>query len=87
MLLTQVERVDLSHNLIKKIDNLQLCYNMVFLNLEFNVISDLTDITQYVGNIKFLILRHNRIESTSGLDMLYAVENLVLKSHSLATDL
>jgi Leucine-rich repeat (LRR) protein len=68
--LSAVQQIDLSHNLIERIENLQFCYSLEILDLSYNKISTLENAVETLGNLKILILRHNKITSTLGLEVL-----------------
>jgi Leucine-rich repeat (LRR) protein len=77
------KKIDLSHNLISQIKNLQMCIKLESLDVSFNRIADLTNIRQMVGGIKILNLRHNNISDTTGLDKLYSLEKLDLSHNTI----
>lgn len=64
-----LRRLDASHNNIKSIENLQFCYNLEYVDLGFNFITNLTDVAKYLGNVRVLILSNNGLTSLSGLEV------------------
>lgn len=82
--LTKVVKLDLSHNLLQSVRNLQHCINLESLNLSFNRVKDLSEVYRYIGNIKVLNLRNNFISSTDGLDRLYSLERLDISHNQIA---
>ncbi len=75
--------MDLSYNIISKIEYCQYCYQLSRLNLSFNRISSLEDIHFWLGNIRTLILRNNQISSTEGIQRLIAIEELDLSHNQI----
>lgn len=85
MLLTMCASVDLSHNLIERIENLQFCYNLSSLDLSFNRIRSVHSSVHFLGNLKSLMLRGNGLSSTLGLEKLLGLERLDLRENSLSS--
>ena len=83
-LLVAVRKIDLSHNLISSVKNLQSCWKLEFLTLAFNRIADVSNINQMVGNLKILNLAHNSITTTEGLEKLYSLEQLDISNNLIA---
>ncbi len=81
-LLSMVEDLNLSHNRLTMIENLERCSTLTSLNLAFNRLQSLPNVNRVLGNVTTLILRNNIIFTTSGLERLYALETLDL-SHNL----
>ncbi|KAA0711996.1 Nischarin Imidazoline receptor 1 [Triplophysa tibetana] len=82
-LIPAVEFLDLSHNELTSLENLQHLYNLVHLNLSFNKLTVLEGVHTKLGNIKTLILAGNQMETLSGLSKLYSLVNLDLSSNKL----
>eukprot|EP01119_Soliformovum_irregulare_P000176 TRINITY_DN10127_c0_g1_i1.p1 TRINITY_DN10127_c0_g1~~TRINITY_DN10127_c0_g1_i1.p1 ORF type:complete len:1018 (+),score=363.99 TRINITY_DN10127_c0_g1_i1:80-3133(+) len=80
-----VKMVNLSHNLLTRIQNFEYCYNLTFLDLSYNQITSTKGINGVLGNLKILILRNNRLTTTVDLDKLYALEVLDLSENSIST--
>ena len=76
--------LDISHNLISKIENLENCIDLSYLNIGFNRISSLAEVNMTLGNIKHLILKSNAISSAEGLDKLYALHTLDLSDNIIS---
>ena len=79
----RVETLDLSENLIRRVQFLQGCISLTTLDLSNNNISDVTDIAQQLGNVRTLVLRHNRIRATQGLEALLGLEELDLAENAI----
>ncbi|XP_012521221.1 PREDICTED: nischarin [Propithecus coquereli] len=77
-LIPKIEFLDLSHNGLLVVDNLQHLYNLVHLDLSYNKLSSLEGVHTKLGNIKTLNLAGNLLESLSGLHKLYSLVNLDL---------
>ncbi|KAM9593101.1 nischarin isoform 1-T1 [Trichechus inunguis] len=78
ILIPKIEFLDLSHNDVLVVDNLQHLYNLVHLDLSYNRLSSLEGVHTKLGNIKTLNLAGNLLESLSGLHKLYSLVNLDL---------
>ncbi|XP_067252557.1 nischarin isoform X1 [Chanodichthys erythropterus] len=83
-LIPEVEFLDLSHNELSVVENLQHLYNLVHLDLSFNKLTILECVHTKLGNIKTLNLSGNQLETLSGLSKLYSLVNLDLSSNKLA---
>ncbi|KAL7843154.1 hypothetical protein AOLI_G00246660 [Acnodon oligacanthus] len=83
-LIPEVEFLDLSHNELSLVENLQHLYNLVHLDLSFNKLTVLEGVHTKLGNIKTLNLAGNQLETLSGLSKLYSLVNLDLSSNRLA---
>ena len=83
--MTNLRSLDLSHNIISKIENLEYCINLSYLNLGFNKISNTLDVNFTLGNIRILILKSNGISELDGLDKLYTLEKLDLSENLIST--
>ncbi|XP_056129521.1 nischarin [Lampris incognitus] len=80
----KVEFLDLSHNLLSSIDNLQHLYNLVHVDLSYNDLRVLEGAHTRLGNIKTLNLAGNQLDRLTGLSKLYSLVNLDLSSNQLA---
>ncbi|XP_048110185.1 nischarin isoform X3 [Alosa alosa] len=83
-LIPQVEFLDLSHNELSHVENLQHLYNLIHLDLSYNNLAVLEAVHTKLGNIKTLNLAGNRLETLSGLNKLYSLVNLDLSNNKLA---
>uniref|UniRef100_T1JDN5 PX domain-containing protein n=1 Tax=Strigamia maritima TaxID=126957 RepID=T1JDN5_STRMM len=80
--LSHVEILDLSHNLISTIDHLERSSYLTTLDLSFNRFSNLSDdLHTKLGNIVSLRLTDNTIESLKGFRKLYSLVELNLKNN------
>ncbi|XP_065100571.1 nischarin isoform X1 [Paramisgurnus dabryanus] len=82
-LIPAVEFLDLSHNELSSVENLQHLYNLVHLDLSFNKLTVMEGVHTKLGNIKTLNLAGNQMETLSGLSKLYSLVNLDLSSNKL----
>ncbi|XP_029907273.1 nischarin isoform X3 [Myripristis murdjan] len=82
----QVEFLDLSHNQLTSVENLQYLYNLVHVDLSYNGLKVLEAAHTRLGNIKTLSLAGNQLERLAGLSKLYSLVNLDL-SHNLLAQL
>ncbi len=73
-MLPGVRSINLSHNRIAIVSNLEYCYSLERLDLSHNLISSLDDVFVVLGNVHQLNLSANYITSTSGLERLYGLE-------------
>ncbi|TSM44108.1 Nischarin [Bagarius yarrelli] len=83
-LIPAVEFLDLGHNSLSLVENLQYLYNLVHLDLSYNQLTVLEGVHTKLGNIKTLNLAGNQLETLSGLSKLYSLVNLDLSSNRLA---
>ncbi|XP_060766914.1 nischarin isoform X3 [Neoarius graeffei] len=83
-LIPGVEFLDLGHNFLSLVENLQYLYNLVHLDLSYNKLTVLEGVHTKLGNIKTLNLAGNQLETLSGLSKLYSLVNLDLSSNKLA---
>ncbi|XP_053339984.1 nischarin isoform X3 [Clarias gariepinus] len=83
-LIPAVEFLDLGHNCISLVENIQYLYNLVHLDLSYNKLTVLEGVHTKLGNIKTLNLAGNQLETLSGLSKLYSLVNLDLSSNRLA---
>nr|XP_012626978.1 nischarin isoform X3 [Microcebus murinus] len=82
-LIPKIEFLDLSHNGLLVVDNLQHLYNLVHLDLSYNKLCSLEGVHTKLGNIKTLNLAGNLLESLSGLHKLYSLVNLDLSNNRI----
>ncbi|XP_023611419.1 nischarin isoform X9 [Myotis lucifugus] len=82
-LIPKLEFLDMSHNGVLVVDNLQHLYNLVHLDLSYNKLSSLEGVHTKLGNIKTLNLAGNLLESLSGLHKLYSLVNLDLSNNRI----
>uniref|UniRef100_U3EK83 Nischarin n=1 Tax=Callithrix jacchus TaxID=9483 RepID=U3EK83_CALJA len=80
-LIPKIEFLDLSHNGLLVVDNLQHLYNLVHLDLSYNKLSSMEGLHTKLGNIKTLNLAGNLLESLSGLHKLYSLVTLDLRDN------
>ena len=86
--------------MISKLANIQYCINMAELDLSFNRLSTMAHCNELIGSILYidilnyfvhskdirvLLLRHNALESTEGLDKLYSLEHLDLADNAISS--
>ncbi|KAK3536515.1 hypothetical protein QTP86_013838 [Hemibagrus guttatus] len=83
-LIPSVEFLDLGHNSLSLVENLQYLYNLVHLDLSYNKLTVLECVHTKLGNVKTLNLAGNQIETITGLSKLYSLVNLDLSSNKLA---
>ncbi|XP_062842649.1 nischarin [Trichomycterus rosablanca] len=83
-LIPAVEFLDLSHNCLSLVENLQYLYNLVHLDLSWNKLTVLQGVHTKLGNIKTLNLAGNQLETLSGLSKLYSLVNLDLSRNRIA---
>ncbi|KAM9813727.1 LOW QUALITY PROTEIN: nischarin [Neosynchiropus ocellatus] len=83
-LIPKVEFLDLSHNQLSSVENLQYLYNLVHVDLSYNSLQVLEAAHTRLGNIKTLSLAGNQLEKLTGLTKLYSLVNLDLSSNRLA---
>jgi hypothetical protein len=81
--LSALEVLDLSYNLISRVENLQFCYCLVQVNLSHNRIRSVQNTVETFGNLKFLNLSGNELESALGLEKLLGLERLDLSDNQL----
>ena len=72
-------------NKLKSIDMFQDCTNLEILDLSFNEIDHVTDINMAIGNVTKLNLAHNLLESTDGLQKLFALQDLDISHNSITS--
>nr|XP_056707645.1 nischarin isoform X1 [Euleptes europaea] len=82
-LMPKIEFLDLSHNDVPLVENLQHLYNLVHLDLSYNKLVTLEGIHTKLGNIKTLNLAGNLLERLCGLNKLYSLVNLDLSNNKI----
>jgi hypothetical protein len=75
--------IEMRHNKLKTVDMFQDCTSLEHLDLSFNEITQVRTIHLVLGNVRKLALANNSLESTEGLDSLYALEELDLSNNLL----
>ncbi|XP_061147380.1 nischarin isoform X1 [Syngnathus typhle] len=83
-LIPEVEFLDLSHNCLSSVENLQHLYNLVHVDLSYNKLCILEGAHTRLGNIKTLSLAGNQLERLTGLSKLYSLVHLDLSHNQLA---
>lgn len=83
-LIPKVEFLDLSHNQLSTVENLQHLYNLVHVDLSYNNLRVLEAAHTRLGNIKTLNLAGNQLDQLTGLTKLYSLVNLDLSHNQLA---
>ncbi|XP_061252748.1 nischarin isoform X1 [Bos javanicus] len=82
-LIPKIEFLDLSHNGVLVMNNLQHLYNLVHVDLSYNKLSSLEGAHTKLGNIKTLNLAGNLLRHLSGLHKLYSLVNLDLSDNRI----
>lgn len=82
-LMPKIEFLDLSHNDVPLVENLQHLYNLIHLDLSYNKLTTLEGIHTKIGNIKTLNLAGNHLEKLCGLSKLYSLVNLDLSNNKV----
>lgn len=80
-LLPCVESLNLSHNRISRIENLESLPRLSELDLSHNIIAELGPLHTKLGNMRCLLLAGNKIESLAGLSRLYSLVELDLSGN------
>lgn len=81
--LSALEVLDLSYNLVSKIENLQFCFRLVHLNLANNRIRSVENTVATLGNLRVLNLASNGLESAYGLEKILGLERLDISDNQL----
>ncbi|XP_067424219.1 nischarin isoform X5 [Emydura macquarii macquarii] len=82
-LIPKIEFLELSHNNVSLVENLQHLYNLIHLDLSYNKIALLEGVHTKLGNIKTLNLAGNLLQRLCGLNKLYSLVNLDLSSNKI----
>ncbi|XP_074860937.1 nischarin isoform X2 [Carettochelys insculpta] len=82
-LIPKIEFLELSHNDVSLIENLQHLYNLIHLDLSYNKLALLEGVHAKIGNIKTLNLAGNLLERLCGLNRLYSLVNLDLSNNKI----
>uniref|UniRef100_A0A8C0H7S9 Nischarin n=1 Tax=Chelonoidis abingdonii TaxID=106734 RepID=A0A8C0H7S9_CHEAB len=82
-LIPKIEFLELSHNDVSLVENLQHLYNLIHLDLSYNKLMSLKGVHTKLGNIKTLNLAGNLLERLCGLNKLYSLVNLDLSSNKI----
>ncbi|XP_056391863.1 serine/threonine-protein kinase 11-interacting protein [Hyla sarda] len=84
-LLNSLRILDLSHNVIKDCGSyLKVLSELQYLNLGYNLLTSVPELSvQSCAQLHTLILRHNQLSSTSGLEHLYNLQHLDLSYNLL----
>ncbi|GFS06975.1 nischarin [Elysia marginata] len=91
-LLQNLERLNLSHNLIESIQNLQWLSQLTYLDLSHNKIRHLDSLHTKLGNLKCLLISHNCLENlheislapSTGFAKLFSLQTLDISHNSIA---
>ncbi|CAL1271006.1 unnamed protein product [Larinioides sclopetarius] len=84
-LLTSVQKIDLSHNEIELIENMETLSELCILILSHNKIQDLDHLHTRLGNIHSLNLSSNLIKCLHGLSKLFSVSELRLENNLISS--
>lgn len=80
-LLPAVQILNLSRACIDEVEYAERCVRLDCLNLSFNRFRSVRSLPTRLGAVKRLVLRGNELESTVGLERLYALEGIDLASN------
>jgi hypothetical protein len=83
--LKQLQSLNLSHNIITKLEGCPFCSSLFEIDLSFNHIASTSHINEVIGNVKYLNLRTNKLTKTKGLNKLYSLERLDLSDNLITT--
>lgn len=67
--LNNVREIILSHNNLKSLNNFQYCYQLEYLDVSYNEITQVGDCTEYLGNVKYINLSHNNVATVVGIEV------------------
>ncbi len=81
--LPNLVNLNLSHNSIGKIENLQNCSALNYVNLSYNRIFDLTYLDRSLGKVITIDLSYNRIDNLHGIEHLLAVKDIDLSGNKI----
>ncbi|GFQ91919.1 nischarin [Trichonephila clavata] len=84
-LLSSVDKIDLSHNEIEVVENMETLSKLSVLVLSHNKIQDLEHLHTRLGNIHSLNLASNRIKYLHGLSKLFSVSELYLENNLISS--
>ncbi|GFN84539.1 hypothetical protein PoB_001104500 [Plakobranchus ocellatus] len=84
-LLPNLESLDMSHNVVESIQNLQWLSQLTFVDLSHNNIRHLDSLHTKLGNIKTLRISHNRLERLHGFAKLFSLQTLDISYNSIST--
>jgi hypothetical protein len=77
----QVRILDLTRACLTAVEHVEPCVRLDCLNLSFNCFRSVQSLPARLGAVTRLVLRGNELESTAGLERLYALEGLDLASN------
>ncbi|XP_059153644.1 uncharacterized protein LOC131939378 [Physella acuta] len=83
-LMPNVEKLNLSHNAIESIQNLQWLSQLTYLDLSHNNIRHVDSLHTKMGNVKIVKLAHNRLESLHGFAKLFSLEKLDVSHNKIS---
>ncbi|CAH1782631.1 unnamed protein product [Owenia fusiformis] len=83
-LMPKVGHLDLSHNVLERVDHLNYLINLTYLDLSYNKLTTLDSLHTKLGNVKTLNLAGNKLESLAGLSKLYSLENLNISENEIS---
>ncbi|CAG5131179.1 unnamed protein product, partial [Candidula unifasciata] len=84
-LIPNVEKLNLSHNSIESIQNLQWLCALTHVDLSHNNIRHADSLHTKMGNIKCIRLAHNELESLHGFAKLFSLQILDVSFNKIAT--
>ena len=84
--LRALQRLDLSANQIERIEGLAACSQLQHLDLGHNRIASAAHVHAELGNLRSLVLCHNRLDAVPHLERLFALQALDLTANRLADD-
>ncbi|GIX85021.1 nischarin [Caerostris extrusa] len=84
-LLSSVEKIDLSHNEIEVIENMETLSELSILILSHNKIQELDHLHTRLGNIHSLNISSNQIKCLHGLSKLFSVRKLFLENNLISS--
>ncbi|KAH9507461.1 hypothetical protein Btru_058150 [Bulinus truncatus] len=84
-LMPNIEKLNLSHNILESIQNLQWLSQLTYLELSHNHIKHVDSLHTKMGNVKVVKLAHNRLESLHGFAKLFSLESLDVSHNKIAS--
>ncbi|CAL1531489.1 unnamed protein product [Lymnaea stagnalis] len=84
-LMPNIENLNLSHNVIESIQNLQWLSQLTHLDLSKNNIRHVDSLHTKMGNVKVVKLAHNRLESLHGFAKLFSLEKLDVSHNKIVS--